>query len=98
MTDKDGKNYWWQMGLKMFAESSGWIAFPVVGALFLGRWLDNRCDSQPIFFLSLTGLAFVISTVGIIMVGLKYIKLMEKDKTNYKQDNKKRLKNDQNKN
>lgn len=86
MSDKDEKNYWWQVGLKMFAESSGWIALPVVGALFVGRWLDSKYNSQPIFFLSLTGLAFIISSIGITLSGIKYIKLLDKDKDKFREE------------
>ena len=86
------KNFWLQIGLKMFVESTGWIAMPVVGALFLGRWLDNKYNSQPIFFLGLTILAFIISSVGIGITGVKYIKLLEKEekeaKDSKKEDNK----------
>jgi len=76
---KDDKNYWLQLGLKIFAESAGWIATPVIGALYLGRWLDNKYNTAPLFFLGITGLAFVISSIGIGMTGIKYMKLIEKD-------------------
>ncbi len=82
MHKENEKNYWLQVGLKMFAESSGWIAVPIVGALFLGRWLDNKYDSQPLFFLCLVVLAFIISSVGIARVGIKYMKMIEKNETN----------------
>jgi len=58
------RNYWLPLGLKMFVESSGWITLPVIGALFLGRWLDNKFDSQPIFFLGITFFAFIVSSFG----------------------------------
>jgi F0F1-type ATP synthase assembly protein I len=63
----------------MFAESSAWIAGPVIIALFLGRWLDEKQHSAPLFFLSLTALAFLVSSVGIGLAGVKYIKLIERD-------------------
>lgn len=73
------KDLWYRRGLMMFAESTGWIAFPVVGALFLGRWLDEKQGTDPLYFLSITGLAFIISSVGITMTGVKYMKQVEKD-------------------
>lgn len=72
------RNNWLQVGLRMFAESTGWIAIPVVGALFLGRWLDNKYDTYPLFFLGVTMMAFVISSIGLGVTGVKYIKMMEK--------------------
>ena len=62
----------------MFAESTGWIAFPVIGALFLGRWLDEKQGTEPLYFLSITILAFIISSIGIGMTGVKYMKRIEK--------------------
>jgi len=76
---KNDKNYWMSFCLKIFAESTGWIAFPVIGALFLGRWLDVRYNSEPLFFLGLTIFAFVISSVGIGITGVKYMKIIEED-------------------
>jgi hypothetical protein len=72
-------NEWLRQGMMMFAESTGWIAFPVIGALFLGRWLDDQQGTEPLYFLSITGLAFVISSVGIGITGVKYIKQIEKE-------------------
>ena len=77
-------NYWWQLGLKMFAESAGWIAIPVVGALFLGRWLDNKYDTAPLYFLGITMFAFIISSIGIGMLGVRYMKIIEKEEEDKK--------------
>lgn len=58
----------------MFAQTTGWIAFPVVGALFLGRWLDRKYGTEPWLFLAVTVLAFIISSIGIGSIGLRYMK------------------------
>lgn len=71
------KNDYMRLALTIFAETTGWIAFPVIGALFLGRWLDAKQGTDPLYFLSITGLAFIISSVGIGMTGVKYIKQIE---------------------
>ena len=73
------KNEWLRRGMMMFAESTGLIAFPVVGALFLGRWLDEKQGTEPLYFLSITILAFIISSIGIGMTGVKYMKRIEKE-------------------
>jgi len=75
------KNYWLQVGLKMFAESTGWIAFPVVSALYVGRWLDDKQNSGNLYFFSLTGLAFIVSCIGLVRVGQKYLKQLDTDKS-----------------
>ncbi len=75
MTEKP----WWQPGLEVFAEITGWIAAPIIIALYLGRWLDEKNNSEPLYYLSLTGVAFVVSCVGIVLVAGKYIKKMERE-------------------
>ncbi len=71
------KQYWWQLGMKVFAESTGWIAGPVLVALLAGNFLDDRFDSEPLFSIGLTIVAFVISSVGVAITGVKYIKLID---------------------
>jgi hypothetical protein len=84
-TDKD-KNFWLNVGLRMFAESTGWIAIPVVGALYLGRYLDEKQSTGNLYFFSLTALAFIISCVGLSLIGMKYLKMLDQDKEK-KKDN-----------
>ncbi|MCB9802432.1 AtpZ/AtpI family protein [Candidatus Nomurabacteria bacterium] len=68
-----------RLGLTAFAEMSGWIAFPIIGALFLGRFLDQKYETGYLYFLSLTALAFIISMIGIGLVGMKYLKQINKE-------------------
>lgn len=78
MTDKIQKP-WWQSGVTVFAEVTGWIVLPIVIALYSGRYLDEKYNSYPWFFLGLTAIAFLISSVGIVRVAMKYIKQIEKE-------------------
>ncbi len=71
------KNEYMRLALTIFAESTGWIAFPVIGALYLGRWLDEKQGTEPLYFFSLTALAFIVSTIGIGITGVKYMKIIE---------------------
>ena len=80
------KNEWLRQGMMMFAESTGWIAFPVIGALYLGRWLDEKQGTEPLYFLSITAAAFIISSVGIGITGVKYMKQIEKEEDLKKKD------------
>lgn len=50
----------------MFARLSGWIGGPIIVAVFLGRWLDEKYDSAPWLFLLSTAIAFTISSIGIV--------------------------------
>lgn len=83
-----GKNELLGQAMTMFAESTGWIAFPVIGALFLGKWLDQKQGTEPLYFISVTVVAFIVSSVGIGMTGVKYLKKIEKEEAlRKKQDN-----------
>jgi len=73
------KNDLMRLAMTMFVEASGWIAFPVVGALFLGRWLDAQQGTEPLYFISITAMAFIISSVGIGKTGVKYMKQIERE-------------------
>lgn len=63
---KKNKVAWWQPAIVLFIRLSGWIAAPVLIAIFLGRWLDKKYDSEPWLFLGCVGAAFIISIVGLI--------------------------------
>jgi len=77
--DNNPEKPWWHAGMVIFAEVTGWIAAPIIGALYLGRYLDEINNSDPWYFLGLTGIAFVISTVGITVTAGKYISKIEKE-------------------
>ena len=64
--------------LFLFAKISGWIAVPVVASLLLGKWLDQKFSTDNLFFLSLTGLAFAVSLVGIVRESKKAMREIEK--------------------
>lgn len=61
------------------AALSGWIAFPVIIALFLGKWLDKKFNTDPWLFLATIGLAFLISMYGLVINALKEFKKIEKE-------------------
>ncbi len=68
---------WWQEGVITFAKVSASIAVPIVIALYLGKYLDNKYNTEPWIFLSLTFIAFIISLVSIWINMMKYIKDLE---------------------
>lgn len=81
------KKAWWQPAMTIFGQITGWIATPILIALFLGRYLDEQKDSDPWFFLGLTGIAFIISCIGITKVASKYIKQIEQEDKQSRQKN-----------
>jgi len=77
----------WQPALAVFAEVSGWIVAPIIIALYVGKYLDEQQGTGNLYFLSLTGLAFIISCVGISFIGARYIKQVEESNKSKKQNN-----------
>jgi len=69
----------WQQALVVFARLSVWIAGPVVLAVFLGKWLDRKYDSDPYLFLAAVGAAFLISMAGLIKNTVEEYKRIEKE-------------------
>lgn len=76
---KETKGLWWQPGLILFTRLSGWIGGPVIIALFIGKWLDRKYGTDPILFLVCVGLAFFVSSYGIVKDSLAAMKQIEKE-------------------
>ena len=57
---------WWQPSLVLFARLSGWIAVPVIAAVYIGKALDKKYNTEPWLFLITVGVAFFLSSFGII--------------------------------
>jgi len=80
--DKD----WWQQGLVVFTQISGWIIGPIIIALFLGKWLDSRYQTNPRYLLICVAVAFVISNVGLVREAIRYSRKMKKIGENKKDE------------
>ena len=85
---EDNKNRpqtpWWQPGMVLFARLSGWIGVPVILAVFVGKWLDKKYDTEPWLFLLSVGIAFIFSTYGIVHDSLREMKRIEKEEQDKK--------------
>ena len=86
--DNKTKELWYMPAIRMFANVSGWIAGPIIIALFVGKWLDKKYDTAPWIFLGLTGIAFLISIFGIMKILIKYLKDIEREANEKKNLNK----------
>lgn len=71
------KNDSWSLALKIMARISGWIAFPVIIGVFLGKWLDARFQTEPWLFLTTVGCSFLISMYGLVINAMKEFKKIE---------------------
>lgn len=70
---------WWQPSLILFSRLSLWIGAPIIFALFIGKWLDERYQTEPWLFLFSIGVAFIGSSVGITKEAKKAIEKIEKE-------------------
>ena len=77
-TKDSGKSPWWQPSLILFARMSGWIAGPIIIAVFVGKFLDEKYNTQPWLFLFSVGIAFFLSTIGIVKDAFRAMKEIEK--------------------
>ena len=75
---KVSKNQWLADALKMFARLSIWIVWPLLAAILIGNWLDQRHHSGQFWFYILVAVGFIISIVGLITQTLKYYKEVDK--------------------
>lgn len=61
-----GGGPWWKPGMQIFSEISTWIAVPIILALIVGKALDNRFGTKPLLLLISAGMAFLVSSYGIV--------------------------------
>lgn len=77
--NKKNNTPWWRDGVIVFIRISGYIAIPIVIALYTGEYLDKKYNTNNLFFLILITIAFV-STILLIWKEAKiYKKKTEKE-------------------
>jgi hypothetical protein len=77
--EKNSKVAWWQQGMELFLRLSGWIGGPIIVAVFVGKWLDRKYNSEPWLFLLSTAIAFLFSMGALIVIGAREFKKIEND-------------------
>ena len=75
---KEGKLPWWRDGLFLFMNLSGYILGPLAAGYFIGGYIDTRLNSAPWGLVSASVLGFILSTIGILVETIKYLKKVEK--------------------
>lgn len=71
------KNDSWSLALRIMVRISGWIAFPVLLGVFLGKWLDKRFNTEPFLFIITVAVCFIISMYGLVINALKEFKKID---------------------
>jgi len=73
----ENKQAWWQPALQFFAQIAGWIVFPILAAIFLGSWLDQRWGTGQKWYFILISVSFVLTIIGLLINTRKALKNME---------------------
>ncbi len=86
ISELEDEDNWWQSSLTLFVKLSTWVAVPVILALFIGRWLDEKYNTTPWLLLLSVGIVSLVSLFGIIKETAKAMR--EIDNKQDKKDNK----------
>ena len=73
------KNNSLNTALRIMANISAWIAFPVIIGLYLGKWLDNKFGTDPWLFLITIAFCFLVSVYGLVVSARQEFKKVEKE-------------------
>ncbi len=73
------KNTTWSIASRILVSLTGWIAFPVILGVIVGRWLDKKYGTEPWLFLGTIGVAFLISMYGLALNALREFKKIERE-------------------
>ena len=89
MAEKEKKEEnWWQAPLVLFSKLSVYVAGQVVVATFIGKWLDEKYQTEPWLLLACVGLAFVISMAVLVKTAEEeFKKINNQDTITKKQTN-----------
>lgn len=77
----------WREALLVFGRMSGWVATPILIALFLGRWMDKIYGRENFWFFIMIGAGFFFSIFGIYKEAKKYQDIIEKRDKQKQQSN-----------
>ena len=75
--DKSQEKPWWQEGVVFFYEITAWIVGPIIGGIFLGKYIDTKYQTEPKFFFICVAIAFAITNIGLITETLRYNKRLK---------------------
>jgi F0F1-type ATP synthase assembly protein I len=69
---------YYRLAMRIFADFSGTIALPAVGAALLGQWIDEGQGTEPRYLIILLVLAFALSAYIVVRKAKKYLAAYEK--------------------
>ncbi len=78
---------WWRTPLQIFSEITGLIVVPIVAALYLGKWLDKKYNSEPWLTVITVCIGITMAVIFVYRIAYKYIREIEKEARKVKYHN-----------
>lgn len=66
------------IGMYLFTRLTMWLVIPILLAVFTGKYLDKKYDTEPWLFVACVGVAFIFTNIGIIKETFKVMKIIDK--------------------
>lgn len=63
---------YYRFAMRIFADFSGTIAIPAVGAALVGKWLDEKYETEPRYVVIFLVIAFLITSVSVWKKAKRY--------------------------
>jgi F0F1-type ATP synthase assembly protein I len=73
------KGAWWQPGMQLFLKLSGWIGGPAVAGVLIGKYLDQKYNTDPWLLIFCSVPAFAISMIMLVIISNKEMKKINKE-------------------
>lgn len=83
-SEKNNQMSFWSVGIYLFGRLLIWLCIPIVVAYLIGTYLDHRYNTEPLWFLILLGIAFIISNIGIIKEAMQAMRLLDQEGQSHK--------------
>ncbi len=74
---KNKKVVWFAPALELFGQLAAWLVFPIILAIFLGKWLDVKFDSEPKFYFICVAVSFLVTMAGLIRYAIRAMRKIE---------------------
>ena len=65
--------------LRVLVNITAWIAGPVIIGIYIGKWLDQKFNTEPWLFLTSVGICFLVSMFGLVTNALKEFKKIDEE-------------------
>ena len=63
--------------MKVFIKISAWIIGPLIFSLYLGKYFDNKYNTEPKFLIIAFIFSFLVTVIAIIKITKEYIKSLK---------------------